>query len=241
MLLASVDAVRTELTFDDVTEVDNAILGALKAASAVLARKLRTDFDFASYTDTFMVPPNHAHSAPQPLASNLFASPRVVSTQGLLASTNVIMTQLHLNHGFLTSTSLTDLTVKTSQLFAHFSDGNSNNISDIRVFPADGLDHIIPDTEAGLIYLSQVDVRGLFVQVEYTAGFTVASDDVYDDVPFWLEEAAILHTQIMLDKNPVIRRPEGAESQISALLTQFNTIIDEKVRYHPAAVKPLGR
>lgn len=239
MLLAPISQVRAELTFDDIPDVDNAIGAALKSATHVLQRKLRTDFDFAARTDTFAVSPTRPASQPEPqILSNLVAPRKARVGTGLYANSPLYATEFHLNHGFVESDAIADLTVVTATMIPHFADPNL--VSDIRVFEGDGLDHVFVSKEDGRVYIHQVDVRGLFVRITYNSGFTVASDDVFDDVPSWLEEAAILHAQIMLDKNPVIRRPEGAESMIEVLLHQFNQIIDEKVRYHPSAVAPLN-
>lgn len=240
MLLASVDDVRAELTFDDIPDVDKAIEGALKSSTRVIERRLRTDFDYAARVDTFMVSPNRPASIPQAqILSNLNSPQRARVGTGLFANSPLYTTEFHLNHGFVESVALVDFTVVTATMIAHF--GDTSLESDIRVFEGDGFDHTFTSQEDGRVYIQQVDVRGLFVRIGYNAGFTVASDGVYDDVPGWLERAAILHSQIMLDKNPVIRRPEGAESMIEVLLQQYNQIIDEKVRYHPAAVEPLNR
>lgn len=240
MLLASVADVRAELTFDDMPDVDTAIEGALKSSTHVLQRRLRTDFDFVAREDTFMVDPTRQLSIPRPQILTNIQSPRRARVgTGLFANSPLYTTEFHLNHGFLTSTAIADLTVKAATLINHF--GDSSLESDIRVFDGDGEDHTFTSAEDGRVYVTQVDVRGMFVRINYTSGFTVASDLVFDDVPGWLERAAILHTQIMLDKNPVIRRPEGAESMIEVLLREYNQIIDEKVRYHPGAVKPMNR
>jgi len=241
MLLATIDDVRGEMTFDDIPDVENAIAGALKASTRVLERRLRTDFDFAARSDTFMVSPTRVQSIPDPqILSNLTAPRRARVGTGLFANSPLYTTEFSLNYGFITSTALADLTVQSATLIGHFTDGDADTVSDLRVFEGDSLDHTFTSQEDGRVYVQQVDVRGLFVRIEYTAGFTVASDDVYESVPNWLVRAAILHTQIMLDKNPVIRRPEGAESMIEVLLTELNHIIDEKTRYHPNAVKPLN-
>lgn len=240
MLLASVAAVRAELTFDDIPDVDAAIEGALKASTHVLQRRLRTDFDYAVREDTFMVDPTRQLSIPKPqILSNLTAPRRARVGTGLFANSPLYTTEFHLNHGFLTSTALADLTVKAVTLINHFGDATLE--SDIRVFEGDGEDHTFTSAEDGRVYVTQVDVRGLFVRIGYTSGFTIASDMIFDDVPAWLERAAIIHSQIMLDKNPVLRRPEGAESMIEVLLREYNQIVDEKVRYHPGAVKPMNR
>lgn len=238
MLLASVEAVRDELTFDDIPDVDKAILGALKSTSRVLERRLRTDFAFAAVTDTFMVDPTRKLSIPQlQISTNLVTPRRSRVGTGLFANSPLYETQFSLSRGFLDSTAIADLTVVSATMINHF--GDSSLEADLRNFEGDGEDHTFTSAEEGRLRVLQIDVRGLFVQATYNAGFTVASDDLYDDVPGWLETAAILHSQIMLDKNPVLRRPEGAESQIETLLFQYNEIIDEKIRYHPSAVKPL--
>lgn len=239
MLLASVVDVRAEMTFDDLPDVDRAIEGALKASTHVLQRRLRTDFDYAVRSDTFMISPTRQLSIPQDQILSNIQAPRARVGTGLWANSPLYTTEFHLNHGFLISTAIADLDVKAATMIAHFGDASLE--SDIRNFEGDNLDHTFTSAEDGRVYVTQVDVRGLFVRIDYTAGFTVASDGQFEGVPSWLEQAAILHAQIMLDKNPVIRRPEGAESMIEVLLREYNQIIDEKVRYHPSAIKPMNR
>lgn len=55
MLLASVEAIRTQLGFDDMTDINEAIKFALHSAEAQLSSALMTDFDRATVTDTFYV------------------------------------------------------------------------------------------------------------------------------------------------------------------------------------------
>lgn len=239
MLLAQVEDVRNELTFSDIPDIETAIEGALKATTRVLERKLRTGFDLATYTDYFLIPPDAVLSQPRQQQSVGTIQPAWQRfTSGIYANSPLYGTEIALNNGFLLDPSA--VTVQAATMIPYFTDGDPNNVADLRAFEADGLDHTLVTTE-GRIYIMQVDVRGLYIEVVYQAGFTVASDNVYDNVPAWLEEAAILHAQIMLDKNPIIRRPEGAESQIDVLLRQVNTIIDENIRYFPGAHKPMNR
>ncbi len=239
MLLASVADVRAELTLDDLPDLDRAIFGALKSATHVLQRRLRTDFDYGVWEDTFMVDPNRPGSRPQvQLTSHLVTPQRARVGTGLFANAPLYETQFHLNHGFVGSTLKADFTVVSATTMFNFDDADL--VADLRTFEGDGKDHTFVSTEDGRLYVQQVDVRGLFIRVGYIAGFTVASDNVFEGVPSWLEQAAILHAQIMLDKNPVIRRPEGAESMIEVLTRELNYIIDEKTRYHPSAVSALN-
>lgn len=239
MLLASIDTVRTELTFDDIGDIEDIIEGALKSATTVIASRLNTDFEQAARVDTFMVNPNRQLSIPKEQVASNLAPPRARVGTGLFANSPLYTTEFSLNHGFLTSDDLADLTVKSATLIAHFGDETLE--SDLRAFEGDSLDHTFTSLEDGRVYVQQVDVRGLFVRIEYTAGFTTASDGLYDNVPAWLQRAALLQAEIMMDRNSVIRRPEGAEGQIEVLLREYNVIIDQHLRYHPGAVKPLNR
>jgi hypothetical protein len=238
MLLASVDDVRNEMTFDDLPDVDTAIEAALKATTRVLERRLRTDFDYGTHTDTFLVSPKWVPSQPLPqVVTNTVVPTRARVGTGLYANSPIYSTEFKLNHGFLTL--LDTATVYSATLIPYLDDSGLR--ANLRAFEGDGLDHTFFGDEEGRLYVSQIDMRGLYVQVNYTAGFTVASDLVYDNVPDWLVRAAIIHAQIMLDKNPVIRRPEGAESQFEVLKMELDAILREKSRYFPAAVKPMNR
>ncbi len=239
MLLASVDAVRTELTFDDIPDIEAIIEGALKSAGRVIASRLNTEFDYTARTDTFMVSPTRQLSIPQGQVASNLAPPRARVGTGLFSNSPLYTTEFSLNHGFLVSDSLADLTVKSATMIPHFGDADLE--SDLRVFEGDSLDHTFTSLEDGRVYVQQVDVRGLFVRIEYIAGFTVASDGLYDGVPGWLSRAAMLMAEIMMDRNSIIRRPEGAEGQIEVLLHEYKQIIDQHLRYHPGAVKPLNR
>ncbi|WP_113155974.1 hypothetical protein [Nitratireductor sp. OM-1] len=56
MLLTSAAAVREELGFDDMTDINDAVAMALNAAEPQLASALNTSFGRAEVTDTFWVP-----------------------------------------------------------------------------------------------------------------------------------------------------------------------------------------
>lgn len=239
MLLASIDTIRSELTFDDIPDIEDIIVGALKSAGRVIASRLNTEFDYANRVDTFMVNPNRPLSIPmEQMPSNRATTPATVGT-GVWAGSPLYTTQFSLNHGFLVSDSLTDLTVKSATMIANF--GDSTTEADLRNFEGDDLDHTFTSLEDGRVYVQQIDVRGLFVRIGYISGFTVASDGQYEGVPSWLERAAIIQAEIMMDRNSVIRRPEGAEGQIEVLLGEYRQIIDQHLRYHPGAVHPLNR
>lgn len=56
MRLSSLEELRADLGFDDMTDINAAISSALDAAAAQLAAGLNTSFDEESVTDTFWVP-----------------------------------------------------------------------------------------------------------------------------------------------------------------------------------------
>jgi hypothetical protein len=55
MLLASVTAIRDQLGFDDMSNITDAITGALHTAEALLSARLGTPFDAGAFSDTFYV------------------------------------------------------------------------------------------------------------------------------------------------------------------------------------------
>jgi hypothetical protein len=96
--------------------------------------------------------------------------------------------------------------------------------------------------EAGFVKVIGLDLAGQFIQVDYTAGFDTDPDDLnqYDlsQVPDWLETAAQLEAQILLNDQPFIQ--EGEEHTGTTMAeAMLSFIIQIKARHFPAALEPI--
>lgn len=239
-LLATVDEVRARLTFGPgLEDVERAIEGALQASTTILRSRIRTKFDYVSgKQDLFQVRATHVEAYPAPSVLLLESRPLFNPHTGLFPSSPLYTVELLTNQGFILNASA--VSVEAATLIQNFNDPNL--VWDLRNFE-DGADHVSVDPEKGVVFIHQLNLEGLFVRVTYDAGFTVNSENVYEipDEYLWLKEMAILHSEIMLDANPVIRREDGAAAQVEVLNRQLLMMYDEHVRYKPSAVKPLIR
>lgn len=106
-----------------------------------------------------------------------------------------------------------------------------------------GLDYtdLHGDAERGLLIVSDLSLSDAYVQVTYTAGLELGTDDVYVDVPLWLQELAILWAVMKLDTiHPTVRFENGDAISLTALKSLIGQIIVQHVRYDPIAIRPYG-
>jgi hypothetical protein len=108
--------------------------------------------------------------------------------------------------------------------------------------PADDRTRI--DFDRGLIYVNNYKLSSCYVRVEYTAGLTNDGGEpqVYQNVPSWLQSAALLETLKYMDTNNnfprVSRRQEEDRQDTENIEIQLGDLISGHVRYTPMAIKP---
>ena len=114
------------------------------------------------------------------------------------------------------------------------------------------LEGMVFDRDRGLATDLKTRYNRQYVQITYTAGFDPLPIDPADpsdpppppvsydltQVPKWLQDAARLRAMHLLGSNPVMTE---ANILLSAktLTQQFGTLVNARLRYHPAALLPM--
>lgn len=121
-----------------------------------------------------------------------------------------------------------DFTVKVASSMADLTTAAATDITD---------DCII-NKEKGLVsYIGAA--LGTFVRIDYTSGFT-DNGDVYEDVPDWLEKAAIYAAIIHIDTvSPTLRHNTDEETSTSGLRRIYGGIVTAHERYFPKYDNPV--
>ena len=233
MLLMSVEEVRNRITFDMSGDVDAAILGALRSATQSLKSQIRTPFERSIREDFFRVERTNMVGT-----AGIFAAPsqRAHQTLEITGSSPLFHIKLRTEQGFIDEFETSGYEVFAASLQQHLGDPSLRR--DIRNFE-DGLDHTYVDFEKGLVFIDGLVLNSMFVVVRYTAGFFETSDEVAEGIPDWLAEAAYLSTVISLTANPVMTREGDISRELEETRRQLRFIMDDHMRYEPAAVKTL--
>lgn len=109
----------------------------------------------------------------------------------------------------------------------------------------DGFDYgknLISDTTRGIIRNVGTFYNNQYVKFTYTAGFE--ADDIVpdqyklDDVPDWLQQAAIKQTMINLKNAPSIKSAE-IEIDDKMLALELSHMLKNYIRYAPSALLPI--
>lgn len=233
MLLATIDEVRRRHGFDSgLDEVDAAIEQALRSTTYALEGILRTKFAYsAQVTDLYRI--RHVEATHHPFVpeSRDLRTFRVL--HGIHAQVPLLEVKLATSRGMIESEA--SVTVEAASLVPHLDDPNL--VRDLRNFE-DGLDHTVIAGDKGLVIIHGLDVTGMFVRLRYAAGLHAASDDVFEDVPNWLREAAILRAAITLDVNPIIRLQDQPRMPVEDMRAELKSMLEPHVRYQPQAEKP---
>jgi hypothetical protein len=215
MLLTSIASLRTELGFDDMTDINDAIKDALDAADALLQARLSID-DFArvTRTDVFYVPETQLG------ATRLFR-------QSVVARGRLQSIKFRLRRGFVSN-------VVVSRVFDQDDFGTANATVYTSDCMVDAIKGIVEDTQT--LYDRE------YVGITYDSGFTVSGSDPtsYDltEVPNRLQQAAKLWGKILLaDAAPV--KAANLMIDTKLLTTTLNALLAQMVRYAPTALLPM--
>lgn len=207
-------------------EIDDALGNAIEAATVFLEGKLNTEFTQATLTHKYRV--NLIEKPPTGQFSELFLQ---------LGQVNMSTAPV----------------VRTANRLADLDTGT--------LLTLDEQFHV--EAEKGIILLDHTDsirfgeglrplsggfisgLRGLgdnfFVKVTYTAGFS-NTGGLFDDVPEWLKEAAVVSTIIILEQQSVVKKKADGSQSTSQNQTSWNhllAILDRRSRFFGATVKPL--
>lgn len=141
-------------------------------------------------------------------------------------------TELRLSQGFLDLTQ--PLAAVAAASYAELATGQDISLA------------MIPQAEAGALINLETAFDKSYVRVDYTAGFLADGLDPesYDlsFVPDWLQEAAKFQALITLAEHPLFANVDTNKEKPDTkdLTRQLNDILNTRVRYRPAAFKPLN-
>lgn len=137
-------------------------------------------------------------------------------------------------------TSKANITAYYSTTPLHLRNNDTSSLIDLKNYAQDGQsDALYVDGEKGFFFVHGVNLAGLWVLVTYSGGLDVASDDEYQNVPVWLQEAGMAQTALNLSKNRTFT-PEDGDQSLDVLKQQLQDLWEEYGRYEPAAYKPVA-
>jgi len=225
-------AMRSRLGFADIADVNTALTAALEGTTVSLGRLLRTEFDNSAITDTFYVGGSQWGASRDRYATRSGAATRRLPP---------LRTKLLLTRGFVSNNQTTD--IRYAENLGDFQSPTAFYRIGTATDDYDATKHVIYDYEAGVLEIVDLDLGDRYVRVTYTAGFNQDDTDATlykaSQVPNWLLESAQLRTMIDIDMNAQLRSEERPETELNFLQRSFDTVIAGKVRYYPAAEKPL--
>jgi len=206
--LATVESYRARFGAPDTDSTNEKIAATLEAASVHLSSLLQTGFDAVTHTDIYWVDSEEFPFVDQ-------------------------FVRLRLRNGFVDSSATFE--VRTASLVSELSSQDPLDLSDAVV-----------DYEAGLILLtyeqnsyyqlSNPITDRWFAQVDYTAGFQTQSDayqgSVYQNVPSWLSEAALLQAYGMMEG---VCDPKRGNPVCDSVIR----LLEGKIRAYPSALRPI--
>ncbi len=230
-LLREVDEFIDEMNFKrDEDDLRNAVLTALRSATQKSASAVRTDFLRATVVDTFFVRRSMDFGivGRSRTGDARFGDGRVL--RGFGASETAFM----LSQGFVDSAQT--ITVFGAQRHQALP------LADERTDLTSPDNFTLFQYDEGIMRVLDFGLHNSYVQVSYTAGFTVEDGDppVFQSVPLWLREICTLKTQMLLNNNPVVREQPLPAEIVSEIKGQVDEVIQDHARYLPQVNRPIG-
>jgi hypothetical protein len=219
--LASIADFSAAIRFDSIDDVTPSLEAAMEAATSDIEGRIRTDLARATRYDIFLL------------------------THRLVNDNIADLYEYHwkLTQGFLTND------VITVRL--------GNSISDLTAVGAPTVTtNLATDLKKGLIsYVGgqltlgssgTTSAPAVLVRVDYTAGFEDTDEDgVYDGVPDWMSQAAIIRATTHLDTiQPNLRRNNSKQTRVqpdlelNVMEAQYNSLLQKHIRYFPKYANP---
>lgn len=215
----SVDDFAIRAGLGDVDDLDDSVTAkcqaSIEAATTHLVSFIRTEFDEnASITDTYYVD---------------------IGEFPFLGK----FPRFYLSQGFVT-TVVASLVVK-----------NADQLGDLAAAAAISTAFLVLDSSKGALLITGTDqalsgtlqiVSGnrYFLSVAYAAGFTQKSDAfgaIYENVPEWLKEAALIIAKSLFDKG--VPCEEGDKNAVGCPCS-IEALVNRYIRYLPSALKPMS-
>jgi hypothetical protein len=214
MYLASVADLRSQLGFDDMTDINTAIGDALDAAEVQLQSILRTEFRQATLTDQFYIQ----------------ETPRLG---------RAVKTELLLTRGFLQAQPTSIIVNEISPIFLTAFD----EVQAMYGGQAGPLPNFIFGMELGHGIDTTNWYNSTYINVTYTAGFPPDTNtpDSYliSSVPQWLQQGAkLLALMLLADAAPVTEAGIVIDKKMTE--QQARLLLQRKIRYKPNALDPFS-
>lgn len=233
-LLERVDRVLKLMSTRDDEDVRDALVEAMTAATETIADALRTPLERATVEDFYLVPASRQYGPNVRRRTDDRVSRRFA---GQLIPTQ---TEFQLSRGFV-DTGVTVTVVASSEVDALKGGDPSLNID---LVAEDRVD-VNVEHELGRVRLSDFGLSSTYVRIGYTCGLTTDQGDpaVYQNVPSWLRQAAVLQASLLLIVNPTLNPFRGEEGpsveQVKFVDRQLGQLLDSHARYLPMSEKPI--
>ena len=232
-LCTAADVKDRKKSLPNVAAIDATIEDAIDAATHLLEGKLNTFFARASLTHTYRI--DMIENPPTGFMNELFL------TQGLLQSSPVVTLKTAFRIEDLVSA---EELVKDKDFHVKEEDGIVllDNFQALRfgaglTISGGGL---LSHAHSGLSHFGHVH-HEFFARVTYTSGLTDTAG-LFDNVPAWLNEAAVVATIIILEQQSKVTKTEFGDQLTPKNETAWHhlrAILDRRSRFFGAAIKPL--
>ena len=131
------------------------------------------------------------------------------------------------------------MTVRYASNMRALRNGDAATYFNLMDLQGDGQsDHTLINGAVGTVYVEGVELSEQWVEVAYTGGLYVASDDLYENVPGWLSEAAMAQASINLMQNRALTPENGPD--LVPIQRQLADLIAGHGRFLPQAVRPVA-
>ena len=97
---------------------------------------------------------------------------------------------------------------------------------------------VLTDGERGFLTVADRRIERRWIAVQHSGGLTVASDDVFDDVPPEMRDLALQYSLLALKSHRTLI--DGDEFPFNEIQRVANTLTARLTRANPSAVKPSG-
>lgn len=196
-----------------VSDFNDAVTAASKAATRSVASRFRFG-DFDAYTarrDFFRVDRMHGQGAQ-------------------------MHRQFRLARGFIDS--INGFSAKYTDNIIHIRNNDTDSLTDVQDVAEDGKsDYLVIDADQGILTVDVLDLTGMWLVVTYNCGLDVATDDEFQDVPGWLQDAAEAQAILFLKQNRAFRG-ENDTVDLAPIKDNLDYLWGQHARVYPGAIFP---
>jgi len=217
-VLRSVADLRGDLGYDDIKDINTSLASAIRTATESLASRLRDKFTRVTVVDEFYC------------------------EESLRSGRGRVVQHFKLSRGNVDSGETINVFIANGAQKVNDPTGTRIDLQDTGGGDNDNFTRF--NYEKGELIVSDYQLGGQYVRVEYTAGFTDDGGNpaVYQNTPQWLQELATLEVSRRLDQMNnfprASRRTEEERQDTQNIEAQLGDIILGHARYMPLAIKP---